>query len=501
MTTSGWARLDTALRSVTLCSAACFAVLYLVLAAVRMGYPFELEWMEGGALGQVSWILSGHKLYGPPSLEFTPWVYPPFYFYVSAAVSSMLGGGLLPLRLVSFAASLGSLAIIFAIVRRETGSRRAGWLSAGLFVATYQLGGTWFDLARIDSLFLVLSLAALYVLRFTESSRAALLAGVLLSLSFFSKQTALVVATPVALYLVAVDGRRGLVFIATVTACVVGGTLLLDHWQDGWFTYYVFTVPGRLSSRLVKERVVYFWTRDIIMPLAVACGLAVFSFVAVEGGWRRRGLFYVAMAIGMFAGAWIPRIQSGGYQNTVIPAYAAVSVLFGLGWHRVGCLTVKSDQVLRAQFGVVVNLLVVMQFAALVYNPLATVPKAGDRDAGTRIVDRLRLVDGRVLVFAHPYLASMAGKPPTAHAVGLLDILGWGDERDKAALRSEIRTAVASRKFAAIVLDDRSDEVFRGAMGDYDDAGLLLDDPKAFWPVTGFRVRPTRLYLLRPPVR
>jgi 4-amino-4-deoxy-L-arabinose transferase-like glycosyltransferase len=183
-----------------------------------MGYPFELEWMEGGSLGQVSWILSGHKLYGPPSLEFTPWVYPPLYFYVSAAVSSMLSGGLLPLRLVSFVASLGSLAFIFAIAQRETGSRRAGWLSAGLFVATYQLGGTWFDLARVDSLFLVLSLAALYVLRFTESFRAALLAGVLISLSFFSKQTALGVATPVALFLVAVDWRRGLVFIATVSA-------------------------------------------------------------------------------------------------------------------------------------------------------------------------------------------------------------------------------------------------------------------------------------------
>ena len=90
-------------------------------------------------------------------------MYPPLYYYVSAVVALASGIGFFPLRLVSFAASLGAFAIIFSLVRRETGSRAAGILAMGLFAATFREGGSWFDTARVHSLFLLLLLGGVYL--------------------------------------------------------------------------------------------------------------------------------------------------------------------------------------------------------------------------------------------------------------------------------------------------------------------------------------------------
>ena len=57
---------------------------YLVVALARLNYPYDLEWMEGGTLEHVARVLGGRPLYVAPSLEFTPYIYAPLYYYVAA---------------------------------------------------------------------------------------------------------------------------------------------------------------------------------------------------------------------------------------------------------------------------------------------------------------------------------------------------------------------------------------------------------------------------------
>src|SRR4029450_9202057 len=71
----------------------------------RVGCPFDLEWMEGAMVDHVRFLLSHGTLYVPPSLEFVPFVYNPFYYVVSACVSLFTGDGYVALRLVSIVAS------------------------------------------------------------------------------------------------------------------------------------------------------------------------------------------------------------------------------------------------------------------------------------------------------------------------------------------------------------------------------------------------------------
>ena len=92
-------------------------VIYITLCRIR--YPFSLEFAEGDALIQVLRILQGKALYAQPSFRYVALDYPPVYFYVSAWASRLIGFGFFPLRLVSFISSLGCIALIYLICRKE----------------------------------------------------------------------------------------------------------------------------------------------------------------------------------------------------------------------------------------------------------------------------------------------------------------------------------------------------------------------------------------------
>src|SRR4029078_4887993 len=119
------------------------------------------------------------------------------YFYISAAFAALLGEGLFPLRLVSFLSSLGSLLILFRLGSRESSHPAAGLLTAGLFAATYKISGAWFDLARVDSTFLLFVLGGIYLVRFGRSRRSAAAAAALLTLGYLTQHKALLLGVRV----------------------------------------------------------------------------------------------------------------------------------------------------------------------------------------------------------------------------------------------------------------------------------------------------------------
>ena len=54
--------------------------MFLYLASQRIGFQYEIEWMEGGIYERVARVLEGKPLYVSPSLEFSPFVYTPLYY-------------------------------------------------------------------------------------------------------------------------------------------------------------------------------------------------------------------------------------------------------------------------------------------------------------------------------------------------------------------------------------------------------------------------------------
>jgi hypothetical protein len=484
-----------ALRLAVLGVAAAYVLTAVVVMAARLAYPFELEWIEGASLQQVHRVLQGQPLYVAPSLEFTPLLYAPLYTYVSAAFSAVLGEGFLPLRVVSALASLGSGILIFRAVYAETRAAGPAFLAAALFLATFRASGAWMDVARVDALFVFLLLLTAGLLRPgpTDTRLGKIrpgLAGVALAAAVFTKQTGLVAALILGLYAAVVfPRRRALVFALSflLTAGALGASL--DHASGGWFRYYVFGLAGH--HRMAPTMLLLFWVQKVFAPLGVATLTALFflwqgtaapqaaprSFHA----WRAAALGSVSLATHLTVGA---------YDNNLLPAYAALAILFGLG-------IARAQALVPTAWEPVVSAACLIQFGALFYNPARQVPTPEDRAAGERIVRALAAVPGPVFAPRHPYLVARAGKAMHAHEMTLADVLLDDDGPIKTRLVAEVREAIRSRRYAAILLDDPF--LFREDVeqGYRESERLFPDDRGGFWPVTGQRTRPRVLLVPR----
>lgn len=467
-----------------------YILTFAVISILRMDYPFELEWMEGGILDHVSRVLEGQRIYVRPTLEFVPFIYAPLYFYVSALFSLVLGESFFPLRLVSFLASIGSLTTIFLIVRRETGGAIYPLIAAGLFAATFRISGAWFDIARADALFLCLVLLTLLVLQGGTSSKRQLAAAVLISLAFLTKQTALVIGLPIAIYLLWVCRLKSLVFIGISVVLIGGSTLLLDYIHDGWYSYYLFFIPGQ--HHWTESMYIRFWTDDILGSMFAASGLAAFYFFRKfkSGGYSNRS-FLLFAAAGMLAGSWAGRLHSGGYDNVLLPAYAALAILFGLGLHRLR-VVVDDNPIFKYRIiesGVFIACL--LQFYILRYDPAKQLPTDHDRQAGQTLVERLPLIQGEVLIPSHGYLARMAGKRGYAHKMAIGDVIR-SDQKYGAELETEIHEALKERRFEGIIIDG---SWFQETLERYyTNQGSISGEPDVFYPVTGFPTRPKHYF-------
>jgi 4-amino-4-deoxy-L-arabinose transferase-like glycosyltransferase len=492
------------LRTTAGATALAYLLIYLFIVAFRIKYPFELEWLEGSLVIHVKRILAGQPLYVRPSLDFVPFFYTPLYFYFSAVVAKVTGVGFLPLRLVAFASSVGCFVLISLFVKRQTGSRFAALVSAGLFAATYRISGAWLDIARVDSLFLFFLLAGLYLVKFGETTRAWIFAAIAFSLAFLTKQTALAITLPVIIYCLLADFRRGFILGSVIAAIIGISTLALDRLHDGWYVYYVFGIPS--GHPLLKNLLLQFWTADILAPMGVACGMAAVYFCSCFFGPNYKEWLFYFLATGAMVGAsWMSRIHEGGFDNVLLTAYAMIAVLFGLG----ADLTVKTirDRCADAagQWEASIYLVLLLQFAVLVYNPLPLIPTAQDEEAGWRLVDRIAKIQGEVFVPFHSYLPSLAGKNSYAHGEALYSIMSSDRERGRTSLINEIREAVTQEKFQAAIFDvHRSRRVWSRGLGPANFEGYciqkdtLVSDENAFWPLTGVEVRPEILMFVCP---
>jgi hypothetical protein len=481
--------------SVLVCVAVATPIIaYLWVALHRVGYPFELDWMEGGSVELAARVAAGHSLYAAPSLKFVGWTYPPLYYWVAAAAAKLTGVGFLPLRLVSLAASLGSMATLAWLVTRETGDRIAGLIAAGLFAATFRISGAWFDTGRVDSLFLALTLLALAWGRWARGWRGGVALGGLAFLAFFTKQTALLALAPALGYLVIARPRVGIPALLTLLALLLASTAVLDALTDGWYRYYVFNELAQQSW--AHQEWVGFWVNDILhrqWPLAILLIAGVVTLTArrkTRPALRSPALYHATAVLGLIGSAWLSRLHTGGYANVLMPAYAAIALAAGLTY---GAL-LRGRHARIARPLLVVTVLV--QLGLLAYPISAQIPTAADRAAGNQLIARLRALPGPVIVLRHPWYATLAGKGTFAQEEAIGDVLRSAATRGAGTLRASLPGALDTDHVQAVVLDGTFDTHFFG--GELTRDFRLQPDPitsSRLYPLTDVRTAPTQLYL------
>jgi hypothetical protein len=458
-----------------------------------MRHPFELEWLGGGGLEQVHRLVAGLPLYVRPSLDFIAFPYTPLYYYVCALVARVLAdASFLPMRLVSFGASVVVLATIAAIVRRETRRWYPAWLACGLMAATYGITDGWFDLERVDSLFLAVLLLAVYAVQ-RGTPLAFIAGGVCFALSFLVKQTAMLVAAPVMMWSIVEDRRCSMFLILPAAVLIAASTAYLQATSGGWYWYYVVDLQ-RMAGSFVPDRLFTFWAKDILRVGVAAAFGAVFLWGIVRRS-STRGVRAVAVSCGvMILGAWASRLRSGNVVNVLMPAYAAVAVLLGLA-----VADLEGADRWRGMFRrPALDALCLLQFAVLAFNPVRMIPTSADRQAGTDVVERIRRFDGEVFLPCEGYLATLAGKRSYAHMQEIRDIMRSPASEAAIAITADLHRSFETRRFSAVIPCQLHLNILEdaGLLPFYAKRGSLFEPgDRRFMTVAGVRLRPAFVYV------
>jgi hypothetical protein len=438
----------------------------------RAGYPYDLEWMEGGMLCHALRIARDQPLYGPPSVDFIPFLYTPLYPWLVAKLGGVSGIGYALGRAISLIAFVGTLLLGYIYARRAGGSRAAALVAPGLTAAAYVPTGAWYDLARPDTLFLFLVTAGLLCGFWGRRRPAAVVcAALLLVLAFFTKQTASPFMIGLGLMFLIVSWRAALLYGITLAIVGLPALYWANRSTDGWFWTYVFRLhqqhdfyplrafvgsPVRLVLLLGPALVLLPWalvrrrSPELIFAVVLAALGAAAACVGFGTQWAFTnafipGVFFPAIAIAAAAGRLtvappterIPRLRSAVVYALILPSlYLSTGAL--LPWARAHLARAKT-------IGLPDDEPTVRQLATFM-------PTAHDRAQGAELIARLSATVGEVLVPFHPFYAHLAGKRTYLHRMGVMDVgrAGLGVPRGLAA-------ALAEKRFALVVMDNKID--------------------------------------------
>ncbi|MFN3781621.1 MAG: hypothetical protein ACK4SO_05555, partial [Candidatus Kapaibacteriota bacterium] len=82
-----WSSKDLLIRILLIILLISYFFLTAYVMFSRLQYPYQLEWMEGGEVEHIQRLLDGKKIYCEPSMEFIPYIYTPFYYYIGVGLS------------------------------------------------------------------------------------------------------------------------------------------------------------------------------------------------------------------------------------------------------------------------------------------------------------------------------------------------------------------------------------------------------------------------------
>jgi 4-amino-4-deoxy-L-arabinose transferase-like glycosyltransferase len=421
---------------------------YLYAIAGRFAYPYPIEWLEPDTLDIVSRILARLPIYCEPTYAYVASMKAPLYYYVVAAFSLVFGNDLATGRLVSILSTFGVCLIIWNFVWREGRSRLWALFGVALFLASYDVSNDWFDIARLDSFFLLLTITGVFALRFSRGAIGAVIAGLLFAAAFFTKQVVLALIIPT-LFLYAFAARRQAILAALTAAAVIVTVMVGMHLAtDGWSTFFLIEVPRYVT--IDPERMVAFWTADLFPTFFLALLTSIALFVGMWTSDRGSPVFYCGLLCGTILVGWGGRANVAGAANVMMPIYAVLAVTMPLALQAT-LRRLEGPGRLRRACCVGVHLVALAQLAMLSYDPRDTVPSPSDKTTSERMLARLRSLDGGIYFMGDRYFARLLGRPSVGLDYSLVDVLRDQDSPVAAKLRASIIDALRNGQFAGVV--------------------------------------------------
>lgn len=501
---------------------------------LRLGYPLDLEWMEGGMLVHALRLGSGQPLYAEPSVDFVSFPYTPLYPAVLGVLSKIFGLSYILGRAVSILAFCGSLVLLVAAVRGiaqqfeskelQAVATTAGLLGAAAVCLAFPFCGAFYDLVRCDSLWLFLVSAGVYSCSPGRSMSATVLGALLLVLAFFTKQTAAPFMVATAASMAFTSGiKRGLVFSAVAFGSTATGILVGQYLTDGWQWFYIYRLHQSHETRFEKiwpetPRVLFDYGFMLLVPIA-ACLLLV--------AFRRRlspRLFYWAfMAATALATAAVASATQGAYDNAYIPAIYFGALLSAACVVELAALAAdlsastggavwsfgERQRPWRGSLRIFSLLgLGLLSAHAMIrwLDPSPHVPSQQDHAEARRLLAYLTEQGPEIFVPGHPFYSVLAGGRGHLHIMGVSDVYSWPraitsdpgrDRAIKEHFRGSVMSSFRSKRWKMVILDDCPTPRLFGLNGYYRLVDDLARSGKAPRSLTGYPCTPRYVWVPR----
>jgi Dolichyl-phosphate-mannose-protein mannosyltransferase len=469
-----------------------YVLLFLFSAALRLVYPYEVEWNEGAVLDHAARVITGKPIYAAPSLDFAAFVYTPFYYYATALIMKIGGIGLWSGRLISIFSTLLTAAIVGRIVQSETSSSLLTFTSVALYLAFYHITGFFYDIVRMDALALLLVAASIYAAMYFQ--RGYLIATVLAALAYFTKQQMLFMVPAIAIGLMFRNKKQAFWCSMISVGLILCGTLILNWTTNGWYRFYTLTIPG------MKAAEDFSWLTTIeFFPKWVFSALGLFTLIilvasAMRGKKNFQGHWPILWAGSLMAliSSAISIGNSGGYQNVFMPLTLMISIVFPLSIYAIAKALPEWPALAPG--------IILLGFFSLAYNPLGEkmlFASARQHRAGDEFVAMLKTIPGDVWIPFHGYVGTLAGKPTHVHFMAMNDALVPHDTTSK-RFQHEIDSSLAAHRFSAIILDE--EKVFHwDSVPNYLRSSAIFTIPNVFLSRIGEAgTRPNYIYLPTP---
>ena len=492
------------LQSGVVLIAIIFIALFFYTALPRLLYPYDLDFIEDSMLMESLQFAQGQPVYVPPNADFNPHVYMPLFFWLGALLFKIGGPSLPLLRSISFGATLLTTLLIYWISVHEAKARWLGVVCAGLFLGGYHINGFWYEVARVDPLFVALMLAGFALANYAgDSNRKLILSAVMLALAAFTKQTGFIVAAGLFFYLFIKIGPRSGYFLITFSALTAIPMLLLNWQSNGWFFYHIFYIGS--ADPIEISRLVNFLGKELI---GVMAGLSLIAFLTIFFGFQRKGLnvfleqpWFIALGLAIVISG-LGRLRVGGNINNRMPTYALLCLTPALLMQMfVPPLTINEQTNEGSPFvwqNWILMFLILAQFTLGRYPPERYIPSTFMKNAGDHLLQQIASMDNPVLVMMHPYYALMAGKDPSTQ----IATLWYVRHRGELPLPSDFVNRIKSHYYSTIIGDESSFETpsdLQKLITTYYVQTETLDAARAPSTLTGVIVRPKVIFRPKKP--
>ncbi len=521
-----WDRARPWARRVAAACAALVLVACAVAVAGRLTFPLELEWMEDGALQHARWIARGGAVYPAPSADFIPHLYTPLYPLVLAALSLVFPLDFVLGRAVSIAAWIALAVALWRAVRREGKPRAHALVACGLACAGYVFTYRWLDLARADTLMLALAAWGLVLVRESWGRpRRAVLAGVLLALAFWTKQTAFVLIVAAGIGALWVAPRQLPVLVATV-GLVAGGGVLAGNWaSDGWLWTYIYELHQSHAfnhARFARKS----WV--MLIHAAPLASLVAFGLLAhLVAPWLRRTrrldraraahlaarrqalrgvVFWAVVALAAAIASALGYATQWAEPNAFLPA-----VVFGALWLAVAVPSTGRTEVL-ALAGLAAQLVLALvaeprfqplwdrgltawRESYMWQDPARTIPSPTARARAAELTAALAASALPVFAPHRPWWNVLSGGRGHAGVMGLKDV----DPASRRRVEGDLRARVAAGRYGAVWTEGAPPPWLRAALRGHMRLVERREGAARVRPMTGYMSRAGMLTPYRAP--